>query len=258
MREIDLKLGDCLLLTKDIPDGSVDLILCDPPYGTMNGAKLDGWHQEKTSWDLEIDPQKIIEIANRVLRKNGKMILFSQEPYSTKLIDASISNLSFDYRLIWEKDHFANSLIAKKAPVNYFEEILVFSKQYDIEGIHPLREYFKNIMDYIGLNLKQINSKLGHRKAEHSFYVSPKKAIIDKIGQKADHVFRLGSTQFGLCTEETYIELINAFDIDKMEEFKTYQELKEKGVALDPPTTAVWGGKELFVKDPDGNTILIL
>ena len=46
------------------------------------------------------------------------------------------------------------------------------------------------------------------------------------------------------------------FDCDDHD--KTYQELKEKGVALDPPTTAVWGGKELFVKDPDGNTILIL
>ena len=79
-------------------------------------------------WDNAIEPKKVYEIANRILRKNGKMVLFSQEPYTTKLITEAIPNIPFNYRMIWEKDNFANCLIAKKAPVNYYEDILVFSK----------------------------------------------------------------------------------------------------------------------------------
>ena len=62
-------------------------------------------------------------------------------------------------------------------------------------------------MDYIGLNLKQINTKLGHRQAEHTFYID--------------------STQYGLCTEKTYLELIEVFSINEMQGFKEFSELKE-------------------------------
>lgn len=58
-----------------IKDGSVDLILTDLPYGNMNGARLDGWENNKTGWDFAIEPKKVHEIANRILRKNGKMVL---------------------------------------------------------------------------------------------------------------------------------------------------------------------------------------
>src|SRR5699024_1857906 len=166
------------------------------------GRKDGGGHL----WDLAIDPTNIYEIANRILRKNGKMVLFSQEPYTTQLITKVIPNVPFSYRMIWEKNDFANALLVNKAPVSYYEDILVFSKTHDHEALHPLREYFSMVMDYIGLKLKQINQTLGHRRAEHTFYI--------------------GSTQFGLCTEETYNELIQAFGIDKMEGFKPYSELE--------------------------------
>ena len=107
--------------------------------------------------------------------------------------------------MIWEKNDFANALLVNKAPVSYYEDILVFSKTHDHEALHPLRQYFATVMDYIGLKLKQINQTLGHRRAEHVFYI--------------------GSTQFGLCTEETYSELIQVFGIDKMKGFKPYTEL---------------------------------
>lgn len=206
--EINLLHGDCLIESDNIESGSVDLILTDLPYGNMNGAGLDGWGKDKTNWDFAIEPKKIYEIANRILRKNGKMILFSQEPYTGRLTNEAIPNVPFNYRMIWAKDHFANSLIAKKAPVSYFEDILVFSKahpKHDFEGLHPLRAYFKMVMDYIGLS---------------------KKEIIDRIGQRADHTFRTDSTQFSLCTEATYNELILVFGIDKMQGFKPFEELK--------------------------------
>ena len=202
--------GDCLEIGNEIEPGTVDLILTDLPYGTIEGLgggiekykRLSG-----SEWDVAIDPKEVYAIANRILRKNGKMVLFSQEPYTTLLVNEAISNVPFSYRMMWEKDHFANCLVSKKAPVSYYEDVLVFSKKYDLEGIHPLRQYFKNVMEYTGLRLKQINEKLGHRRAEHTFYIN--------------------STQYGLCTEKTYDELIDIFRIDKMEGFKTYAELEQ-------------------------------
>ena len=147
---ITLKKGDCLELMKDIPDGSIDLILTDLPYGNMKGAKLDGWVNQTTQWDNAINPTEVHNLANRILRKNGKMILFSQEPYTTRMIAEAIPNLPFGYRMIWEKDHFANALIAKKAPVSYYEDILVFSKTHEITNTHPIAPIVKTLQEESG------------------------------------------------------------------------------------------------------------
>jgi len=194
-------------------------------------------------WDFAIDPIKVFEIANRILRKNGKMVLFSQEPYTSQLITHACRNVPFSYRMMWEKDNFANALLCKKAPVGMFEDILVFNKRSDVdnEGIHPLRPYFKLILERIKLNLKQINNKLGHRKAEHTFYVN--------------------TTQYELCTEKTYNELIEVFHIDRIEGFKPYSELKaidDKFKQQYASTFNLWEGKKYksnilkYKKDCDG------
>ena len=233
--------GDCLIESDNIESGSVDLILTDLPYGTVSGMVLKGQTKDTYSWDLAIKPADVYAIANRILRKNGKLVLFSQEPYTTRLITEAIPNIPFSYRMIWEKDNFANALLCNKAPVSYFEDVLVFSKTHDHEALHPLRQYFKAVMDYIGLNLKQINQRLGHRRAEHTFYID--------------------STQYGLCTENTYNELIQVFSIDKMQGFKTYAELKpiDDQFKKDMPSTFnLWeGGKYKsnilrYKKDYDG------
>lgn len=250
---IKLYNGDCLEEHKKVEDESVDLILIDPPYGTMKGAGLDGWKDQSTEWDVAIEPNKIFEIAERVLKRRGRLIVFSQQPYTTELIKNDNTYISHSYNMIWQKDHFANGLIAKKAPVNYYEDIVMFIKNipaYDFEGLNPLRLYFKDVMDFIGCNLRQINKTLGHRKAEHTFYVTPRKVIINEIDGKADHVFRMGSSQFLLCTEETYKELIDVFNIDKMEGFKNFEELKEiddefkTGNDMLPSTFNLWQGKK--------------
>ena len=76
-------LGDCLEQHENIKSGSVDLILTDLPYGTVtNIASSDTVKhgmQNKTNWDFVIEPKQVYEIANRILRKNGKMILFAQQ-----------------------------------------------------------------------------------------------------------------------------------------------------------------------------------
>lgn len=202
--------GDCLEVSDNIDNSSVDLILTDLPYGTMGMENTKHGMTNKVSWDKAINPTDIFIIADRILRPNGKMLLFSQEPYSNELITKSIPNLPYNYKAVWIKDHFANALNAKKAMLNYYEDVLIFSKnhpKHDYEGLHPLRIYFKMVIDFIGLNLKQINNNLGHRRAEHTFYIN--------------------STQYSLCTENTYDELMQAFNINLMEGFKPFTELKQ-------------------------------
>lgn len=201
--------GDCLIESDKIETGSVDLILTDLPYGTIKGLGGDIGKYKRLSnseWDNVIPVNEIMKIANKILRKNGKMVLFANQPFTTELINGQIANLPHNYNMYWNKKHFANCLLVNKAPVSYVEDILVFSKIHETEAIHPLRHYFKIVMDYIGLNLKQINTKLGHRRAEHTFYID--------------------STQYGLCTEKTYLELIDVFGIDKVQGFKKYAEIK--------------------------------
>ena len=226
---VELYNGDCLIESDKIESGSVDLILTDLPYGTVKGMGGDiekYKHLSNASWDVVIDTDKIMQIANRILRKNGKMVLFANQPFTTELISKAIPNLPHNYNMYWDKMHFANCLVANKAPVSYMEDILVFSKTHDHEGLHPLRPYFKEVMDFIGLN---------------------KKAIVGKIGQKADHTFRTDSTQYGLCTEKTYKELIEVFRIDKMNGFKDFAELKvidEQFKNKFASTFNLWEGKK--------------
>jgi len=202
--------GDCLIESDKIESGSVDLILTDLPYGTMKGINEEfvGYGRKNHDghlWDNVIDTDKIMQIANRILRKNGKMVMFAQDPFSTELKTKAIPNIPYNYSMIWEKNDFANALIAKKAPVNYYEDVLVFSKNNEFEGLHPLRPYFKQVFDFIG---------------------GSKKYIMEIVGQRADHVFRINSSQFDLCTLETYNDIVKHFNINKMQGFKEFDYLQ--------------------------------
>jgi DNA modification methylase len=202
--------GDCLIESDKIESGSVDLILTDLPYGTMKRGERNGkWDASNMSWDLAIEPKKVFEIANRILRKNGKMVLFSQEPYTTKLITESIPNISFGYRAIWEKDNFAFALNCKNVMVNYYEDILIFSKRHEFEGLHPLRNYALNIKKFTNYSRSRFYKELGTGGAQH-FLESNKE-----------------SSQFSLCTETIYNKLIEVYSINKMQGFKKFDYLQE-------------------------------
>lgn len=202
---LKLMFGDCLERMREIESGSVDAVICDPPYGTVRNAALDGWENGKTDWDTCIDHDKMLEECNRILRTNGVLILFCQDPLTGKLMTQTHGNLPFSYRLTWVKDHFANALIAKKAPVNYTEDICVFFKKYDTLNQHPLRDSVKSIIEHINKPKKAVFSEMGH--------------------QGVCHFFRCETDQFGLCTEKTYNELIKIYGIDKLDNFKPYDEL---------------------------------
>ena len=202
--------GDCLIESDKIESGSVDLILTDLPYGNMNtdgGRKLG-----INGWDLAIEPKKVYEIANRILRKNGKMILFSQEPYTTKLITEAIPNIPFDYRATWEKDNFAVALGAAVNMVSFTEDILIFSKGECMEAKHPLKEYTNKIRAFI--NKKNYDIYDDFKNAGFKKY-----AVLDTFNSDK-------ARRYNFHTLETYNNLIELYCIDRMEGFKTFAELK--------------------------------
>lgn len=165
--KITLYNGDCLIESDKIQSGSVDLILTDLPYGNMN---TDGGRKMGINgWDFAIEPSKVYEIANRILRKNGKMILFSQEPYTTKLITEATNNVSFNYRATWEKDNFAVALGANVNMVSFTEDVLIFTKTVEDKSEHPLQDYFYNEFVKSGITVKEYCDKLGTKHASHFF-----------------------------------------------------------------------------------------
>ena len=113
---IKLYQGDCLEIMKDIPDGSIDMILCDLPYGTT-----------KCKWDIIIPFDKLWEQYNRILKDDGIVVLFSCGQFT---IDLVLSNKKdFKYRLIWKKNVPTGMSSAKYRPMKYYEEICVFYKK---------------------------------------------------------------------------------------------------------------------------------
>jgi site-specific DNA-methyltransferase (adenine-specific) len=112
----EIKQGDCLELMKDIPSKSIDLILCDLPYGTT-----------ANKWDAVIPFDKLWEQYKRIIKDNGAILLFSQMPFGANLI---MSNPKmFRYEWIWLKPNSnAGFLNCKKMPMRRHENILVFYK----------------------------------------------------------------------------------------------------------------------------------
>lgn len=210
---------DCLEGMKMIPDGSVDCIICDLPYGTMKNwaAGTDRWVEGTHDWDEVIPTDKLFEQYERVLRVNGVAILFSQEPYTNHLRGFKHKecnfNFEFAYSMIWKKNHFANGLNAKQSPLQYFEDLSVFFKRYDSEGLHPLRDYARKVLDYLGMKHKEVVADFERREVPHPTRVS--------------HFLSPDSFQFGLCTAETYQMFIDFYGIDKMEGFLSYAECEK-------------------------------
>jgi len=191
---INLYKGDCLIESDKIESGSVDLILTDLPYGTT-----------ACIWDEIIPFEPMWEMFYRLLRPNGFIVLTASQPFTTKLIASNIDN--FSHQWIWQKEQGSNPLLANKMPMKNFEDVLIFSNEptkHDTKGQHPQRLYFKKVLDFIGLK---------------------KKKIINNIGQCADHCFRVDSTQYGLCTNNTYNKLIDIYGINKMEGFTEWEVL---------------------------------
>ncbi len=108
--------GDCLDVMQVIPDKSIDMILCDLPYGTT-----------RNKWDSVIDLDRLWEQYNRIIKDTGSIVLTSQGVFTAKLI---LSNeKDFKYKIVWIKSKATNFLNAKKQPLRKHEDICVFYKK---------------------------------------------------------------------------------------------------------------------------------
>ena len=105
--------GNCLEIMKSIPNGSVDMILCDLPYGTT-----------ACKWDVIIPFEPLWAEYRRIIKDRGAIVLFGSEPFSSKLRMSNIKGYKYDW--IWDKKAVSNPQLAKKQPLKNFETISVF------------------------------------------------------------------------------------------------------------------------------------
>ena len=111
---IELFQGDCLELMKQIPDGSVDLVLADPPYGTT-----------ACKWDSIIPLEPMWEQLKRIIKPNGAIVMTAAQPFTTTLIASNMK--MFKYCWVWEKNRPTGSQHARNRPMSKHEDVVVFS-----------------------------------------------------------------------------------------------------------------------------------
>lgn len=130
--------GDCLDVMKNIEDGSIDMILCDLPYGTTN-----------CKWDSQINLKLLWVQYERIIKENGAIVLFAQTPFDKVLGASNLKLLRYEW--IWEKTAATGHLNAKKMPLKAHENILVFYKKLPVynpqktHGHNPVNSYTKYV-----------------------------------------------------------------------------------------------------------------
>ena len=188
---------DCFNEFPNIATHSVDLVIVDVPYG-----------QTSCVWDVKIDLVKMWEQLKRIGKNGCIYIFFTTTKYGYELIRSNPEY--FRYDIVWEKSAKLGFLSSKKMPLRMHEMIYVFARNTRVDSDNSrnieLREYAKEIKTYINKTKKEINKILGN--------------------QGIDHFFSFTSTQFGLPTETTYNQLIKHYQINDMEGFKTFDDLK--------------------------------
>lgn len=173
----DIMLGDCLEKMQSLKDNSIDLILCDLPYGVT-----------KAPWDKVIDPIKLWEEYKRIIKPYGTVILFAVPPFNSDLIQSNRANYS--HTLYWLKNAPTGFLNAGNTPLKNIEEILVFrlksinrnNKQYYEE----IRKYFFEQLRLSNLRRKDIDKLLNNCMSSHYFtngeqFTLPSKENYEKL-----------------------------------------------------------------------------
>ena len=163
---INLINGDCLEEMKNIPDGSVDMVLTDPPYGTT-----------ACKWDSVIPFEPMWEQLKRVIKPNGAIVLFGSEPFSSFLRVSNIEGYKYDW--IWEKRP-VNFLNAKKQPLRKTERISVFNGGiYNPQGLVYCERVNKRS------NSTETNRK--HGKSNVSKFTNYPTDVLKFIGERGLH-----------------------------------------------------------------------
>ena len=153
---INLMQGDCLELMKNIPDGSVDLILTDPPYGTT-----------ACKWDTVIPFDAMWEQLKRIIKPNGAIVLFGSEPFSSALRMSNIKQYKYDW--VWDKKKPGAIGIAKYQPLRYTENISIFyAKKCNYFPIMTEREKIKKSRNYSHSEINKKSLGVMHENKEYT------------------------------------------------------------------------------------------
>lgn len=224
---------DCIEGMRLLPDNSVDLIVIDPPYNISKDERWDKW---RTVDDYVSFMTEVFRECERVLKDNGSFYWFHNDlPQIRKLMDAIDENTSFMFKqfITWSKidESFYNygyvqqrlSIDGMRNYYNGFTEYCLFYTfqddtgltrvKHSLDNFTNLRNYFREFQEALGLT---------------------KKAIIDRIGQCADHCFRWNSAQWDLPTRETYEGLLKLprridFEPRSYDSLRTeYEQLREE------------------------------
>jgi site-specific DNA-methyltransferase (adenine-specific) len=217
---IELHNADCLAVMRGMAGNSVSAIITDPPYFQIKGG-FD-WDYKDHAHYLEFMEQCAVE-WKRILKKNGSLLVFGHAKriaYIQVMLD---KYFNLENSLVWEKSECQTKIGIEQfrcfAPVT--ERILFYSCEVertgleeiklDVNNFAPLRDYFRRVQEFIGLN---------------------KTGIMNKVGHRADHCFQWKWQQWDIPTPETYTELIAVFGIDRMDGFNQYEALRNQYEAL--------------------------
>lgn len=177
---IKLLNGDCLQLMKDIPDKSVDMILCDLPYGTT-----------ASKWDKIIDSEKMWKEYERIITDKGAIVLFASGQFTHKLINSN--DKLYRYKWIWVKNRKGNFVNAKNRPMTQYEEICVFSK-----GITANTKHTERKMNYFPQGIEEVNMKC--KTTQNKFGTM--------IGERPSHQKEFMQTHTGYPTDVLYFNTV--------------------------------------------------
>lgn len=145
-----------------IPDGSVDMVLCDLPYGVLD-----------LKWDNIIDGSALFAEYKRVCKQNANVLLFCQMEFAKYLMSSAVPS-EFSHCLIWVKKNKTRHLSAKALPMSQYEMVLCFRlNKYANKNSHMrLREYFTSELNRSGKTVKEIEAEIPNRSAHHWFRFS--------------------------------------------------------------------------------------
>jgi adenine-specific DNA-methyltransferase len=212
----EIIIGDCIDILPKFPDKTFDLAILDPPYYKI---KADSWDRQWKTFSEYLDwLEGVCLEVKRVLKDNGSLYVFGDDRNIAYVQVRLDKHFTFLNSLIWYKKNVVWAVkyagnMRRYAPCS--ERLLFYangSDVLDVNNFKNLRNYFKEFQEALGLKLKQINTILGHRKAEHAFY--------------------WGSTQWDLPTPETYKELLSlprseTFEVREYEDLRReYEDLR--------------------------------
>ena len=209
---------DCLVGMKQIKDKSVDLVVIDPPYNIKKAA----WDSWETVGEYVEFMGKVFAEIQRVLKDSGSFYFFHNDFLQIVELQNWInenSDFIFKQLIVWNKrfegaalkgyldGHCAVNNLRNYKQMAEYCLFYTFQDETSINNFKTLRNYFERIQSTLNVT---------------------KKSIIERIGQSADHCFRWNSSQWDLPTEETYQRLIDVYGIDKLDFFRSFEDLRRE------------------------------